>query len=341
MTSSTLASPIMALARSGRKYAVQTDVHSVQLQPVHLGDLVPTILTACGLPVDERPRFLFAHFYDVHGDWQKKGNKLSYYSPPEYRTDLEVPESATCSAKGGCAIRFLMRFGQSEKPIAPEFAALHFELYRRGARTLDAELAGFFDQLRRARLWDDALVVVTGDHGEEFGEHGKFTHVQIFRETLRVPLLVKLPRAERGGTRESRPVVLEDIAPTLLNRAGIAPPRELLGFDLLAAPRTGAQRPLLARQTARFERFALRLGARLLVRNRESGERRLFDLAADPLELAELPVGSATTAELEALDQRLDSVLRTLRAGRREPVSAGGTPDAAEEADLRALGYLD
>jgi len=290
----------------------------------------------------EAPLFLFAHFYDAHGDWGGEGNHLSYYSPPHERRDFELPERVLCGGDGAereCAIRFLMKNADHPPLPANEFAALHFELYRRGARALDAELAGFFDELRRSGIWDDAVIVVTADHGEEFGEHGQFVHTQIFRETLRVPLLVKLPRAERGGTRVTRPVALEDIAPTLLARAGVAVPAALQGFDLLSPPRTGAERPLVARASSRRQRYGLRLGSRFLVRDPSAGELRLFDLTADPEERHEIPAGAE---ERRSLEERLDAALRRLRAERhvalRQPASA---LDARENAELRALGYLD
>jgi arylsulfatase A-like enzyme len=286
------------------------------------------------LPRD-RPRFLFAHFYDAHGDWERDGNELSYFSPPEYREDLEVPERAVCGPDGQCAILFLMAAGKREQAAA-DFAATHFELYRRSARALDDELRGFFDELRRAGIWDDALVVVTADHGEEFGEHGGYAHTQVFRETLRVPLLVKLPRAERGGERVSRPAALEDIAPTLLKLAGAEVPAGMRGLDLLSPPRSGSPRPLVARAN-RSERYGLRLDDRLLVSDFRTGDRRLFDLVADPEERREL---AAEPAELARLGERLDAALRHLRAGRRTATSAAAALDAEEAAELEALGYL-
>jgi arylsulfatase len=282
-----------------------------------------------------RPRFLFAHFYDAHGDWERNGNKLSYFSPPDYREDLDVPERMVCAPKGPCAILFLMAADANAQPA--EFAATHFELYRRGARALDDELGRFFGELRRSGVWDDALVVLTADHGEEFGEHGAFAHTQVYRETLRVPLLVKLPRGERGGETIARPVALEDIAPTLLGRAGAEVPAGMLGFDLLSPPHSNAARPILARHGHRKERYGLRLGDFLLVRDVATGERELFDLVADPAEKHAL---AAEPAELARLDARLDATLRYLRAGRRTARAAAPALDAQEAAELKALGYL-
>jgi arylsulfatase len=285
----------------------------------------------------DRPRFLFAHFYDAHGDWERDGNKLSYYSPPEYREDLIVPEREICAPKGPCAVLHLMAAPERDPPPTSDFAATHFELYRRGARVLDDHLRLFFDELRRAGTWDDALVVVTADHGEEFGEHGGFAHTQVYRETLRVPLLVKLPRGARAGERVARPVALEDIAPTLIARAGAEVPPGMLGFDLLSPPRSSSARPIVSREGKRDLRYALRLGGRMLVRDGKSGVRKLFDLVADPEERVAL---AAEPAELARLEERLDATLRRLRAGRRTAKAGDPQLDAQEAAELRALGYL-
>src|SRR5262249_4653826 len=68
------------------------------------------------------------------------------------------------------------------------------------------------------RGWlDNTMVIVTGDHGEAFGEHGYFTHGDnLYLNQLHVPLLIRFPRRDAAGTRVSEPVSLRDLPATIL-----------------------------------------------------------------------------------------------------------------------------
>jgi arylsulfatase A-like enzyme/tetratricopeptide (TPR) repeat protein len=86
------------------------------------------------------------------------------------------------------------------------------------------ELVGrLIASLEASGLYDRAIVVVTSDHGEGLGEHGEAEHgIFLYRESVHVPLVVRLPRAARGGTRVAGTVAQADLAPTLLELAGLA-----------------------------------------------------------------------------------------------------------------------
>ena len=93
------------------------------------------------------------------------------------------------------------------------------------------------EALRAAGLYDDALVVVTSDHGEAFMEHGWIGHnTTLYSEMLRVPLLLKLPRDYRSGLTIKEPVSLIDLAPTILDGvelAGLVDGTTFVGNSLL------------------------------------------------------------------------------------------------------------
>jgi len=91
-------------------------------------------------------------------------------------------------------------------------------------------------ELKRRKLYDDLTIVITSDHGEEFMDHGGFWHgVTLYDEQLHVPLLLKLPRSERGGTAIDHWVESVDVMPTLLRRNGVAVPSGVQGKDLFQA----------------------------------------------------------------------------------------------------------
>jgi arylsulfatase A-like enzyme/Flp pilus assembly protein TadD len=85
----------------------------------------------------------------------------------------------------------------------------------------DEQFGRLLDALRSRGLYDPALVVLLGDHGEGLGDHVEREHgFLLYRETLQVPLLIKLPGGRRSGDRIAEPVGLVDVAPTVLALLG-------------------------------------------------------------------------------------------------------------------------
>jgi arylsulfatase A-like enzyme len=84
-------------------------------------------------------------------------------------------------------------------------------------RYIDDRLAELFGELRALGRYDNALIVVTSDHGELFGEHGRWGHgKEPVRALVHVPLVVKYPQNTRRGVEET-PVSLVDVGPTMLD----------------------------------------------------------------------------------------------------------------------------
>ncbi|HVT42906.1 MAG TPA: sulfatase-like hydrolase/transferase [Thermoanaerobaculia bacterium] len=100
----------------------------------------------------------------------------------------------------------------------------------------DEIVGAFLETLRAKGLYDRAMIVILSDHGEGLGDHGELEHgVFLYRESIQVPLLVKLPENERAGEEIASVASLTDLVPTILGRVGIAAQRELDGVDLFAA----------------------------------------------------------------------------------------------------------
>jgi len=86
----------------------------------------------------------------------------------------------------------------------------------------DAITGRFLDELKTRGLYDSALVIILSDHGEGLGDHGEKEHgVFLYRESLQVPLLVKLPGGKRAGESVDRTVALTDVLPTVMEVVGI------------------------------------------------------------------------------------------------------------------------
>jgi arylsulfatase A-like enzyme len=109
------------------------------------------------------------------------------------------------------------------------------ELYAGEIAFLDRQLAPFVGELKAKGLYDDLLVIVTSDHGEELGEHGGFWHGSTLHdEQIHVPLIVKLPRQRLAGVRVPWQVRSVDVAPTITAAVGVPAGEGWTGSDLIA-----------------------------------------------------------------------------------------------------------
>ena len=109
---------------------------------------------------------------------------------------------------------------------------------------VDAEVGRLFAGLQERGLWDDALIVLTSDHGEAFFEHGRWEHgSSMFDEVVSIPLLIRGPGVRPG--RISAPTSLTDITPTILDALSIEPDASFHGVSLW---------PILTRGTPLEER---------------------------------------------------------------------------------------
>jgi len=93
------------------------------------------------------------------------------------------------------------------------------------------------DKLKSLKLYDDALIVITGDHGEMLFEHNESTHsFYIYQSAIRVPLMFKLPQ-DAYCVKITEPCSIIDITPTIIALAGIGIPEKMQGIDLLTLAR--------------------------------------------------------------------------------------------------------
>ncbi len=172
--------------------------------------------------------------------------------------------------------------------------------YLNGIRQADRHLGRLFDWLRGARLADDTLVVITGDHGEAFGElHDVIGHGGgMFDENLRVPLMMWSPRLFPEGRRSEKVGGHMDLVPTLAQVYGVKEPPDWQGTSLFSDDHPGRvylQADVASRQ------FGLTDERYKYMKYVENHYERLYDLKADPRELHDLSKDEAVlTAEFSA-----------------------------------------
>jgi choline-sulfatase len=177
-------------------------------------------------------------------------------------------------------------------------------------------------------------VIVAADHGEGLGDHGELSHgALLYDETIRVPLIVRLPRAERRGMVESRPVSTAGIATTMLRLARL--PVDGLATDILAASGQPvvAETLYLKQQLGWSPLYAVRDGAKKAI---DAPRPEMYDLATDPGE--EHNLASSRHDEATALNVRLHQAIDA--AARLSIPPSETSPDADTQRQLAALGYV-
>lgn len=109
----------------------------------------------------------------------------------------------------------------ARQKVSPRYVSSAKEQYDTAIRYETDEIGKWFDELQAKDRFDDALIIVTADHGEEFFEHGGFSHgYSLHSEVLHIPLFIKLP-GQKTAAKLRENVSLADIFPTVLDVAGL------------------------------------------------------------------------------------------------------------------------
>ena len=242
--------------------------------------------------------------------------------------------------RGGKPFFLFLHLYEPHSPYEPPepFASRYRNVpYDGEIATADSIVGTVLAALKAQGIYDRAVVVLVSDHGEGLGEHGEEQHgFFLYRETLQVPLLVKLPGGARAGSTVAAPAGLVDVVPTLLAVTGIDKPAGLDGQSLLSLP--VSESPEAPPRQIYAETFFPRLhygwsDLASLIEGRfhyiHGPAAEMFDLAADPGEKRN--VLEAERRAYAGLRKALDGYDRTLAAPSQE--------DAETTRKLTALGY--
>ncbi|HEY2773593.1 MAG TPA: sulfatase [Candidatus Binatia bacterium] len=215
------------------------------------------------------------------------------------------------------------------------------KLYSGEVEYLDRFIANLVDALQASKHYDDTVIALVADHGEEFYEHKGWWHgTTLYDELSHVPVIMKLPKSAKAGTRVKPWAELLDIAPTLVGAAGVTAPDAWQGRDLFS----DKPAPAALFQEEDHEGnvlHSIRKDKWKLITANEGNPRglapvELYDMQADPHEMKNVAAANA-----EVVDG-LRADLETLKAnaGSKAVTGAGGAGvDAATQEKLRSLGY--
>jgi|SRR5579871_21221 len=274
------------------------------------------------------PFFAFLNFMDAH---------FPYVPPPPYSNAFPGKDrfltTDDLDAEGE-------RITEGD-PIPANYQPHAISQYDGGIAYEDAEVGRIVDWLKQHNLYDSTMIVVTTDHGESFGERSHVGHANSpYQNLLHVGLLVKYPNSARTGV-EARPVSLIDVAPTVLDIAGVVRPAGMQGVSLLQLPKTrelfSETFPCAVSQSPECPRGC---AARAVYSwpykfiTSTNGKRQLYDIQADPEETRDLSQTRAAVAQ--QLNADLHAWMKTFPAQGQQKVKLD--PESLQR--LKSLGYV-
>jgi arylsulfatase A-like enzyme len=288
----------------------------------------------------DKPFFLYLQPMNVHGP---------YRVPEEHRGVLLDHAPGTEFRYYGEAMQAIMRRGELEvrDELSSEYLQSLLDKYDTAIRYSTDRLADLFQILDDRDLFENSLVIVTSDHGEELFDHGGFSHgYSLHHEVLHVPLYVKLPNQHDGQVIES-PSSLIDLLPTVLDVLGLDDPIDRDGRSLMPTIlgthkdnskfriyQTNRRNRCIGRaiDSRRFKLIEIKTNYEGI-----RDEVRLFDLSEDPGERSDLASERPDTVHrlLAELEERFAA------ASNRAVAPPENRIDRLDHERLRALGYID
>ncbi len=269
----------------------------------------------------EAPFFLLLHVFDVH----------RYYDAPE-------------PARGTFTDAYRDRYGETLDTLESRVQAerdgdleFHVAAYDEEILFVDSQIGRLADGLKARGIWDQALVILTADHGEAFREHGALAHgTNLHNEVMRVPLVVWGPQVPARRWRQAVSTV--DVLPTAARFAAIDNIPPVAGVPLWQLFE-GGDLPdrLLFAENIMYETnlSAVVSWPMKLIRDFQHNQWQLYDLENDLEERVDLLIGAdRSTLRLARALRREARALRESAAGQAVELDE----DLAKE--LRALGYI-
>jgi choline-sulfatase len=291
---------------------------------------------------DAERLFLFVHYFDPHQP----------YDPP-------APFDTAYDSLGRSGLMLIDDFKKKHRmgrTVRERHARRYESQYAAEISYMDHHVGRLLDGLRGRGILEEALVVVTSDHGENLWDHEmKFDHGStLYQTTMRAVCLFRLPHGRFGGTRVDQVTASIDVLPTVLQYLGIDATVEVDGeaVDLRSAAQTGGDRTRFGQATKPLEKVetdslwtnmlkarCVRDGRYKFIQTPYRGTEELYDVVSDPGERHNLL--SERSPKIDALAVRLRERLENWAA------SADPLPSVFERSKeqdtidrLRSLGYI-
>jgi len=258
--------------------------------------------------------FMFFHGYDAHGQ-HPLVDQTPRAAVPDYTGTLDggIEEQAKLREQGLAAIKKPGDEANLDGAVTAEDIRFLTAIYDAKVKEADKRLGTFLDTVKELGLYDTSIIVIVGDHGEEFMEHHYLDHgATLCEHQLHVPMIIRFPGGEGHG-HVADAVRTIDVFPTVFDALGVAPPEGINGQSLIPVLQ-GQKLDLPIYSESDYRLFvhlrSEKKNGKKMVLDLEDGQKKLFDLTADPAEQMDLSATDArTTYEME---QGVRSWLQTM-----------------------------
>jgi arylsulfatase A-like enzyme len=260
--------------------------------------------------------FLFVHYFDAHD-----GGHLPTFTRERIRETRELVDQVD---------------------PRPSYGKRY---YLRQMNRIDEQIGRLITHLKKSGSYADSLIIIMGDHGDAFGEHGEYNHREyLYDTTLHVPLIVKLPSNALKGSC-SQLVRLSDITPTVCSLLDL-PVVEMDGKPLLAEQliegrpvyaETRIEKSVSEKDNIKNSYVGLRTHRWKLILNQLTDEVELYDVVNDSGERKNM--ASQNEAIVKRLKNAIDERLSDTPSDKDNRMEQGSQHEMVGR--LRSLGYLE
>ena len=286
---------------------------------------------------------------------------FDYYDDFFSRGDVHAEDLGGIERKAEDVVQSFEYWLQHRKSQTPFFAFMHFydphspynppvgyshsnrivDLYSGEIKYVDFALGKLFATLKKNNIWNNAIILITSDHGEMLNEHGELGHgFFLYHPALAVPLLLHGPGLT-AGTSVADLVEISDVAPTLLDLAGIQSPAQMQGESLIPLSKEGRKKKNRAAYAESY--FAsLQFGISPLkmvqdgnLKYIEAPYPEFYDLSADPHEN-----GNLAESRKSDIQKFRTSLIQFEKANTRDYTKEQRNVTAEEAEQFAAIGYL-
>ncbi|HUM02353.1 MAG TPA: sulfatase, partial [Thermoanaerobaculia bacterium] len=202
--------------------------------------------------------FLLVHVLLPHNPYAPPPQFLEPFGDPSYRGSFTATTRALLDVDAGT------------RTLEPEDRRRLVDLYDGNLRYGDWILGRTLEALRAAGRWKNSALIVTSDHGEAFGQHGRYLHNStVYDEMIRVPLLLRLPHARASAPDTAALGDHVDLLPTILQLFDLPVPEHGLQGISLLIPDRAARKPFVLSFSTELSLVALRSDRFKFIRARE------------------------------------------------------------------------
>jgi arylsulfatase A-like enzyme len=272
--------------------------------------------------------FLWIHYFDPHSPYIPRTPWVDHYTSRSLTQKLNFPKKTFSQIK-----QLIPQFSTD-----PQMLANLVSLYDSEIHYVDYYLGKL---IRKFDLDQTSLMIISSDHGEEFLDHGELGHGNnLYRETINIPLIVKLPQSSQKKTVEKN-VNLIDIMPTILESIDATLPEQILGKSFW-----NNEEMFLKNSTSgdNFSELDTKDRIKTLITsqwkyiyNYENKKEQLFNITEDPLEGNDL--SDENREECNRLNKKLSNWVS--QSKKYPPKAKPLELSPVEEEKLKTLGYIN